>query len=260
MKKIILAILFIILGSFAYSESEIQTIKTYFTDKAGIISQSTAAQLESQLRSLQEKTNGVQFVIYIENEYPKDYSFEEYTLNLAEKNGIGKREGDNGVLLYVAVKDQNFRWETGYGVESVLPASLLGRISRDYIIPNFRNGDYEKGITETVRIVDGILLNSEDTDIVKLTSEQPQANYNFNKYNLILIIAVFIIWIVFSIIASKARNKNKTSHDDDFFLGAAAGLFLGGFGRGRFGGGSGGFGGFSGGGGSFGGGGFSGKW
>jgi len=120
MKKILIfALVFLLLISIS-SAALIPVLNSYVTDNAGILSPAAKLQLENELRDLEKQTNGVQFVIYIENEYPKDFSLEEYTLKIAENNKIGKKGNDNGVLLYIAIKDRKYRWEVGYGVESTL--------------------------------------------------------------------------------------------------------------------------------------------
>jgi uncharacterized protein len=43
-------------------------------------------------------------------------------------------------LIVVAVNDRKYRLEIGYGLESVLPDSLVGTIGRDYFVPYFRKG------------------------------------------------------------------------------------------------------------------------
>ncbi|MBI2652083.1 TPM domain-containing protein [Candidatus Woesearchaeota archaeon] len=265
MKKIIMLILVFLLG-LQFAAAQIPMINSYATDNAGILSPTAKSQLENDLINLEKQTNGVQFVVYIENEYPKDFSLEEYTLKIAEANKIGKKGNDNGILLYIAIKDKKYRWEVGYGVESTLNSALLGRISREYFVPNFQSGNYENGILQAVDVVKRLLLNSNDADIVALKNESKSSIKYSNLIIMILAIFVFIvIFFVLIIIAANAWNKekanslkNKRKSNNSFYHGAAWGLFAGGFGRGGFGG-SGGFGGFSGGGGGFGGGGFSGK-
>ncbi len=264
MRKLAAMLVFFLLIQLA--AAQIPAINSYATDNAGILSSAAKSQLENDLRNLEKQTNGVQFVMYREQEYPKDYSLEEHTLKIAEINKIGKKGNDNGILLYIAVKDKKYRWETGYGVESTLNSALLGRISRDYLVPNFRNEDYEKGILQAEDVVKRLLLNSNDADIVTLRNESSK---NTPKLTIpIIVIAIFIVVFLILIIATannwfneqknSLKNKKYKKTSDSFYRGAAAGLFMGGFGRGGSGG-SGGFGGFSGGGGGFGGGGFGGK-
>jgi len=50
----------------------------------------------------------------------------------------------------VAVKDRKYRLEVGYGLEATLPDSLVGSIGREYLVPNFRKGDFAGGIVAAV--------------------------------------------------------------------------------------------------------------
>src|SRR3989344_8848662 len=202
MKKIILSIAVLLL-IIPISMAQIPTINNYITDNAGILSSDIKSQLETDLRNLEKETNGVQFVVYIENEYPKDFSLEEYTLKIAEQNKIGKKGNDNGILLYVAVKDRKYRWEVGYGVESTLNSPLIGRISRDYLVPNFRNGDYETGILQAEDVVKRLLLNSNDADIVGLKNERQ----NSGKIPSFIIIFVIIFILLIAIRIFRRRRR-----------------------------------------------------
>ncbi len=238
-------------------------VSSYVTDTAGVLSPEGKAGFERSLRALQSETAGVQFIVYVEPLYPKEYSLEEYALKIAEGAKLGAQGKDNGLLLYVAVQDGAYRWEAGYGVESALPAPLLGRISRQYLVPNFRNGDYEAGISEAVRVASLLMKNSTDPDIAALREASSAENADPAS---VLVISAFFIVILLFIVASvvsaarAAKSGRASSGSDHFFRSAATGIFLGGM-RGGFSGGGGSFGGgFSGGGGSFGGGGFSGKW
>ncbi|HLG24576.1 MAG TPA: TPM domain-containing protein [Candidatus Nanoarchaeia archaeon] len=256
MKKILIFV-FLVLIIASIANAAIPVINSYVTDTAGVLSSENKAALEKTLTDFEKVTNGVQFVVYIEDEYDKSYSFEEYTLKIAEENKIGKKGNDNGLLLYVAIKDRQFRWEVGYGVESTLSAPLLGRISDEYLIPSFKEGNYETGILNSVDVAGRILLNSQDEDIIKLKQDAVNESKipKFLKSPFFWFLAIFLIS---SIVQSLARKGSgvKRSYNDSFYTGAATGLFLG---RGRGGFGGGGFGGFSGGGGGFGGGGFSGR-
>ncbi len=260
MNKVIFPIVIFFLIISLVNATEIPIIKSYVTDNAGILSESSKAGLEKTLRDLEKSTGGVQYVVYIEKEYPKEFSLEEYTLRIAELNKIGKRGNDNGILLYIAINDKKYRWEVGYGVEGTLNSPLLGRISREYLVPNFINGNYEEGIIKVVDISTKILQGSNDPDIVKLkNSNETNTNQTIIYSAIFLVIAVFIILRFVAMLRTSKKNIKSRDSNDSFYHGAAWGLFVGGFGRGGFGGSSG-FGGFSGGGGGFGGGGFGGKW
>ncbi len=265
MNKSIFPIVIFFLIISLVNATEIPIIKSYVTDNAGILSESSKISLEETLRDLEKTTGGVQYVVYIEKEYPKEFSLEEYTLKLAESNKIGKKGNDNGILLYIAINDKKYRWEVGYGVESTLNSPLLGRISREYLVPNFIKGNYEEGIMKAADISTKILQGSNDPDIVKIkddenTTKKTDILFIVIIISLIFIGTIFLITTLFSKIdITEGKSIKRKEHNDNFYKGVALGIFAGGFGRRGFGG-SGGFGGFSGGGGGFGGGGSSGGW
>ena len=260
MRRLILVLIFLI-GALPSSAASIPTISSYVTDNAGILSPGSEIQLEEILRDMEKMTNGIQFAVYTENEYPKEYSLEEYTLKIAETNKIGKRGNDNGILLYIAVKDRQYRWEVGYGAESALNSALLGRISREYLVSNFREGNYEKGILQAVDVTKRILLGSNDEDIAALKNPPKNDPGKTALFFIVIAVAVVIFIVAFAKAARTARKSiGGKKYNDRFYYSAAGGLFTGSFGKGGFGRGSGGFGGFSGGGGGFGGGGHSGGW
>ena len=49
----------------------------------------------------------------------------------------GKRGQDTGLLLLVALDEREARFETGYGLEGILPDGLQSRIFRETMAPSF---------------------------------------------------------------------------------------------------------------------------
>ena len=105
---------------------------------------STRARLNTMLKDLEAKTTA-QVVVLTLNSLEGE-PIESFSHQTAVKWGIGQKGKDNGVLLTVAVKDRKYRLEVGYGLESILPDSLVGSIGREYLAPNFRKGDFAAGI------------------------------------------------------------------------------------------------------------------
>ncbi len=67
------------------------------------------------------------------------------------KNGkLGQKGLDNGALLLIAKNDRKIRIEVGYGLEGVLTDLTSGRIIRDIITPQFRNGNFDQGVIDGV--------------------------------------------------------------------------------------------------------------
>lgn len=80
------------------------------------------------------------------------YIFNELSLDTPSGAvvGIGKKGKDNGVLVLVAMEDRAWRIEVGYGLEGYITDVESNRIAEDYLVPNFQEGEYGKGLLETV--------------------------------------------------------------------------------------------------------------
>ena len=77
-------------------------------------------------------------------------SIEDFSIRIAHDEWeLGQKGKDNGVLLLISLKDRKYRIEVGYGLEGVLPDSLVGSMGRNILVPYFRKGDYSDGIFAT---------------------------------------------------------------------------------------------------------------
>ncbi|NNL76728.1 MAG: hypothetical protein HKO68_10380, partial [Desulfobacterales bacterium] len=121
-------------------------------DLADIIDDSVETKMNRYLRELESKTTAQMAVLTLKS--LEGQNLEEFSITVAhDKWKLGHKDMDNGVLLVVALNDRKYRIEVGYGLEGVLPDSLVGSIGRQYLVPNFRKGDYSSGIyTATVVI------------------------------------------------------------------------------------------------------------
>ena len=71
-------------------------------------------------------------------------------MRVVEKWQPGQKGRDNGALLLIAIADRKIRIEVGYGLEGVLTDALAGRIIRTVIAPNFKAGNYDRGVVDGV--------------------------------------------------------------------------------------------------------------
>ena len=73
-------------------------------------------------------------------------SLEDFTVRTAQAWKVGRKELDNGAVLFVFVKDRKMRIEVGYGLEGALPDVTAKRIIEDTIGPHFREGQFAAGL------------------------------------------------------------------------------------------------------------------
>jgi uncharacterized protein len=112
----------------------------FVTDKAGVLNESDARALNEKLSAFEQRT-GAQFIIYV---FPTLGSevLEDFTIRCAERWKVGNKKFDNGLILFVFVKERKLRIEVGYGLEGTITDAFSRRVIEQYIAPHFRQGDY----------------------------------------------------------------------------------------------------------------------
>jgi uncharacterized protein len=227
--------------------------RDHVTDLANVISSDVKTQLNALLLELEQKTTSQVLVLTVQS--LDGQSIEEFAFNTKEKWKLGQKGKDNGVLIAVAVKDRKYRLEVGYGLEGVLPDSLVGTIGREYLVPYFRKGDYSTGIANATAAIIQTIARHEGVQLIGMSGVRSDHEISTGKPPSVFSIVAIAIFMVIGLILF-------IKHPQLFLILLASSM---GGGRGGWSGGSGGFGGGGGsfgggGGGSGGGGGASGSW
>ncbi len=115
-------------------------------DAAGVLSPEQREILEQKLVALDDSTSNQVAVVLIKS--LNDYPIEEYALKLFRDWGIGNKKTNNGILLIAAIDDRKIRIEVGYGLEGAIPDVTTASIINNDIVPNFREGNYYRGIDQ----------------------------------------------------------------------------------------------------------------
>ena len=127
---------------------EVPQLQGRVNDYADLLSPATEASLESVLKSL-ESSDSSQIVVLTIGSLEGD-NLEQFSLRVVEAWKIGQQGLDNGVLLLIARDDRKIRIEVGYGLEGVLTDMTAGRIIRNVIAPQFKQGNFNQGIIDGV--------------------------------------------------------------------------------------------------------------
>jgi uncharacterized protein len=236
-------------------------------DFAHVIDSRSAAQIDRLIRSLKQASGDVVVVATVPT--IEGYGdIREYAVKMFENHGhgIGEKDKDNGLLILLALKERKVWVEVGYGLEPWITDRFSGETSRQYMVPQFRNGAYGLGLLAgTARIVNRI-ADGRHVQLEGFTRE-PEAQRDNGSILPLVPILIFIAILVISRIGRGGGGGRGLpwmmgpwsgwSSGVGPFGGRSGGGFGGGFG-GFGGGGGGGFGGFGGGG--SGGGGGGGSW
>lgn len=243
----------------------------YVYDEADILTDSQERQLEVKLLAF-EKSSANQILIVTVSDLCK-MEPSQFATKIGHDFKVGQDKFDNGLVLLIhpnATKGKSRTFiATGYGLEGAIPDITAKVIVDNELIPNFKQGQFFKGINEGLNV------------LISLTEGEYSAQEYSKKVDkkessqFLIFIAIFLLIIIISFSISLYNAKQyatvnniglweaytllqatRRSHQGSYRGGSSVG------GGGYSGGGSsssgGGFGGF--GGGSFGGGGAGGSW
>ena len=221
-------------------------------DFAHVIDPSSAAALDSLIRSLQRASGDVIVVATVESYAPYG-DIREYAVKMFENRGrgIGQRGRDNGLLVVLAVKERRVWVEVGYDLEEYVTDGFAGETSRQFMVPDFRRGAFGAGILAGVTRLAARIAEGRNVTLQGVPRETPQVPFRVGGSGAMLL-AIFIAFMVLNALAARTMRHRQFrrrwgGRSDGWNSGV--GPFGGGFGGfgGRGGGFGGGFGGFGGG-------------
>ncbi|MDP3379012.1 MAG: TPM domain-containing protein [Brevundimonas sp.] len=228
-------------------------------DEANLLSPAKEAELEARLAALERDTSDQLVVVTVRS--LGGYDIADYGTQLGRHWQIGQKDGDNGVLLIVALEERKIRIEVGYGLEGILTDALSALIIHEQITPAFKVGGFERGIEQGVVAIEAQLrLDPEEARARAAEVEAAKADVPVGALIIIALVFGFILIAIVGALSQGGRRRRGGSDIAPILIWAASEALRSRGGGGRGGGGFGGGGGFSGGGGSFGGGGASGGW
>ena len=174
-------------------------------------------------------------------------SLERYALEVGRSWGLGERGKNNGALLFLARDERKIRIEVGRGLEGNLTDSICGRVIRDVIAPELKQGRMYEGLRAGIEAMHA----AAGGDYGKIPGRSGKRSIKIG-----LLPLVIAVWMILNLIRRIGRGGGGRGGGGELLAGYLLGSILSGRSRG---GSSGGFGGFGGGGG-FSGGGSSGGW
>ena len=162
MKPFFCFLLFISLlamGDNSYKVSTVPNIKTknnsYVTDPKHLLNDTTVANINAKLTKLENlTTDQIAIVVLpsIGDAVPKDFA-----VDLFARFKIGQKDRNNGLLILLVADQRRVEFETGYGLEAVLPDVVCKRIQTEHMVPYFKLNKYDLGLSEGITVTCNIL-------------------------------------------------------------------------------------------------------
>jgi S1-C subfamily serine protease len=126
------------------SEQEYPDPIGYVNDFADVIDKEYEDKINILIKDLEEKTTAEIAAATIESLELK--TIDEYSFELFNKWGIGKKDKNNGVLLLIVVNEKSVRIEVGLGLEDIITSDIAQQIIDELIIPNFQENNFNQGV------------------------------------------------------------------------------------------------------------------
>jgi uncharacterized protein len=231
-------------------------------DFAGALTPDTRTKLVALATELNDKADAQLDIVTVHT--TEGDAVEDFTVNLAEKWGVGYKGKDRGVMILLAVDDHKYSVQVGYGLESILPDGKVGGFGRQ-MVPLLKSGDTSAAILQLAGQIAAVIAQDRGVTLDAQPPAPPESDQDQSGPNISFATIFFLIWIALFLYRFIGRlfghpAKHGTGLGGWWWLGGLGGG--GGWSGGGFGGGGGGGGGFGGGfgGGGFGGGGASGGW
>ena len=116
----------------------------YVLDEAGVLSEETEQEIIDTNNALFEET-GAQVVV-VAVDFLGGEDIEDYAYTLFNSWGIGSVERNNGLLLLLAIGEDNYYAMSGYGLEDYFDGAKLKEMLNDYLEEDFAARDYDAGV------------------------------------------------------------------------------------------------------------------
>ena len=116
----------------------------YVLDEAGVLSEETEQEIIDTNNTLFEET-GAQVVV-VAVDFLGGEDIEDYAYTLFNSWGIGSVERNNGLLLLLAIGEDNYYAMSGYGLEDYFDGAKLKGMLNDYLEEDFAARDYDAGV------------------------------------------------------------------------------------------------------------------
>jgi uncharacterized membrane protein YgcG len=187
----------------------------WVNDYANILTTEQESQLNSKISTFEKQTDIEISFALVDTLNGKD--IESFSNQLFKTWGVGKADRNNGLLIVIAPNERKWRIETGYGLEAYLSDGQAFSFGNSNFKPNFKEGNYYKGIDDFVTQVTSHLGTSSWTDRVAYTQrlEQERQEYWSNFWSTTLYVILGIISLIIFIVLF-IRFKNKIEEQKKF--------------------------------------------
>lgn len=137
----------------------------------GIITPEDAAQINTILNVLEDSLS-IEIAVVALSSIEEGNDIRTFATDLFKHWGLGKKGEDNGLLILLVTNERAVVFETGYGIEGVLPDAICYRLQQKYMIPSLKVNNFSAGMLKGIEGVSSYLLSS-DYNSANIPSSNP---------------------------------------------------------------------------------------
>lgn len=115
----------------------------YVLDSAGVLSEKTEKAIIKKNEALFDQYGAEVVVVAVD--FLGGQAIDDYAEELFNLWGIGSRERNNGILLVMAIAEDNYYALSGYGIEDYFDGAMFRNLLDDYLEDDFAAGLYDEG-------------------------------------------------------------------------------------------------------------------
>ena len=207
---------------FSINTSPLPAPTGFVNDYAGVIDAATKQQLETKLTNLKTK-NGVELAVAVVKT-TGDRPIFDYSLAVARGWKIGSKEQDNpSGLLFIAIDDRKYYTQVSKDHEDELPDGLAGSLQRQFLVPEFKKGNYAKGIADTIDAYIRIIESKGNGTAPPATNTDRDRGSTGTSGGLYSIFCCLVIFGVIALVIWSNRNGGGKSGDNNRWGGGGFG-------------------------------------
>lgn len=202
-KTVLAAVIIFLTVSFAIAADPVlpQPVDEYINDFAGVLTATDKASISAQLRQVSQKAGARVAVVTVNSveEYAPGYDPETFAVLLFNAWKLEEKTG-RAMLVFVSIQDRVVSMELG-SAQSGFYDTLMQKVVKARMVPNFKEGDYGRGISDGVRMLAKIINNQ--TDLADYVTRFMPA--------IIAVAAVILLIVVLLFIPKNGKKASKKS-------------------------------------------------
>ena len=190
---------------FSYIPSDLKypPDSSFILDPDELISNSSLLEINKNIANVKDVQIGVLIINKISKKYKTSYHDSEdtrakkFATEIFDFWGVGDREKQNGLLIFISKLDRKFRIVTGKGAMELVSNDASDQIFEN-VKPKLKDNDFSGAILESISLIDDKLHPNVFTRFI---------NYVGPKLVILLIVSVFV-WFIYSSISDRTEKQS----------------------------------------------------